>query len=82
MNGETKMNDFYPNSLKLNKKAQQVITRIDESLALYRIRNKRPKMIHLYKAQYTTLNDALLNASNKGISLKTHTYNGVSLESM
>jgi len=73
------MNDFFPNAMSINKKAQAVLVTVDESLDLYKQRHKNPDHLHLYKAQHTTLDGSLKTASNGNVSLDTHTYRGVQL---
>jgi len=76
------MQDFRREELKLNVNARTVLNRVDEALKTYRDRKIDLPTLRLYKDQYQVLNDALLAASKSKISLKTHSYRGVTLVGM
>ena len=73
------MTDFNPQSVPISKAAQKVVSNIDATLTVFRDRRKSPSELHLYAKHWDTLNQSLLDASNKGISLNTHRYRGVQL---
>ena len=76
------MKDFNPHGLKLSKPAQKAIQNIDDTLIVYRDRERYPESLHLFPGHWDQLEKALQDASNKGISLRTRTYRGVLLKRM